>query len=63
MSVAYTPTQIAGYKYGSGDIPFRKIDWRKRSENLKDFITKILEYDAEKRLSAKECLKHPWFCP
>jgi len=34
MSVAYKPTQIAGYKYGSGPIPFRKQDWKKRSPEL-----------------------------
>ena len=61
MAVAYRPTQISGYKYGNGPIPFREVDWRKRSPNLKDLIIKMLEVDPEKRISAAEALKHPWF--
>jgi len=61
MSVAYKPTQITGYKYGEGPIPFRRVDWRKRSKELQDLITGLLEVDSEKRLSAKEALAHPWF--
>jgi len=61
MSVAYKPTQITGYKYGDGPIPFRRVDWRKRSKELQDLITGLLEVDPEKRLSAKEALAHPWF--
>jgi len=61
MSVAYKPTQIAGYKYGKGPIPFRKFDWKKRSHELQDFISQLLEMDSEKRISAEEALQHPWF--
>jgi serine/threonine protein kinase len=61
MSVAYKPTQIIGYKYGDGTIPFRRVDWRKRSKELQDLITGLLEIDPEKRLSAKEALAHSWF--
>jgi serine/threonine protein kinase len=61
MAVAYKPTQIAGYKYGTGPIPYRKIDWKKRSPELQDLVTKLLEFDPEKRVSAKEALQHPWF--
>lgn len=28
MCVAYLPTQVRGYSYGSGPIPFRPRDWR-----------------------------------
>ena len=61
MAVAYKPTQITGYKYGSGPIPFRKIDWKKRSPELQDLITKLLETDPKNRLSAKDALQHNWF--
>jgi len=61
MSVAYKPTQITGYKYGQGPIPFRKFDWKKRSHELQDFVTNLLEVDPEKRISAEEALQHPWF--
>ena len=29
MCVAYKPTQVKNFKYGSGPIPFRPRDWRK----------------------------------
>ena len=61
MSVAYKPTQITGYKYGEGPIPFRRVDWRKRSKELQDLISLLLEVDVEKRISVKEALEHPWF--
>jgi len=61
MAVAYKPTQITGYKYGSGPIPFRKIDWRKRSPELQDLIVKMLNTDPAERISAAEALQHPWF--
>jgi len=61
MAVAYKPTQIAGYKYGKEPIPFRKVDWRKRSHEIQDLILRMLEIDPEKRISAEEALQHPWF--
>ena len=61
MSVAYKPTQIAGYKYGQGPIPFRKFDWKKRSHELQDLVTNLLEVDPGRRISAEEALQHPWF--
>lgn len=31
------------------------------SEDGKDFLTKLLETDPVKRISASDALKHPWF--
>eukprot|EP01017_Pseudomicrothorax_dubius_P033409 TRINITY_DN4474_c0_g1_i7.p1 TRINITY_DN4474_c0_g1~~TRINITY_DN4474_c0_g1_i7.p1 ORF type:complete len:162 (-),score=12.66 TRINITY_DN4474_c0_g1_i7:21-506(-) len=61
MAVAYKPTAISGYKYGSGPIPFRPKDWNKRSPELRELLTGMLQYDPEKRISASEALQHPWF--
>ncbi len=61
MSVAYKPTILGNYKYGSGPVPFRKIDWRKRSPQLQDLVSKLLEFKSEDRISAEEALDHPWF--
>ena len=33
----------------------------KHSEQVKDLVSKLLEKNIEKRLSAKEALNHPWF--
>ena len=35
-------------------------EWDNISDNAKDLILKMLEYDPQKRLSAQECLEHPW---
>ena len=32
MAAAYKPTAVRNYKYGSGPIPFRNVDWRKRNK-------------------------------
>jgi len=61
MAVAYKPTQITGYKYVNGPIPFRKIDWRKRTPELQDLIVRMLAMDPTERISAEEALRHPWF--
>jgi len=61
MAVAYKPTQITGYKYGSGPIPFRKVDWRKRSPELQYLIVQMLNTNPAERISAEEALLHPWF--
>jgi serine/threonine protein kinase len=49
------------YKYGEGPIPFRKFDWKRRSKELQDIISRMLEMDPKKRLSTAELLEHPWF--
>ena len=58
MAVAYKPTAIAGYKYGTGPIPFRKQDWKKRegAAELQDLLQKCLEFDPQQRISAEEAL-------
>lgn len=61
MCCAYRPSQVRGYRYGTGPIPFRKFDWKNRSEELKDLVTKMLEFEPEKRISVKEAINHPWF--
>merc|ERR1712159_138001 len=58
--VAYKPTQIAGYTYGSGPIPFRPSDWKNRSPHLKDLITRMLVVDPKHRITAEEACSHPW---
>ena len=39
------------------DIP----EFKKVSDNAKDLIKKMLHFDYETRISAKQCLEHPWF--
>ncbi|CAK60167.1 unnamed protein product (macronuclear) [Paramecium tetraurelia] len=62
MSCGYKPTQIQGsYKYSQGPIPFRKFDWKKRSKELQNLITQMLEMDPNKRPSCQELMQHSWF--
>jgi len=35
-------------------------EWTGASSEVKDFISKMMEFNFEKRLSAKEALQHPW---
>ena len=61
MSVGYKPTQVKAYKYGSGPIPFRRVDWKTKSPELQDLITRMLEMDPLKRINVREALEHKWF--
>jgi len=61
MTTAYKPTAMKNYRYGSGPIPYRNIDWRKHSKQLQDLINSCLEVDPTKRITAQEALMHPWF--
>ena len=61
MAVAYKPSQVKGYNPESGEIPFRKYDWKGRSEELKNLITACMNLDPEKRITAEEALQHPYF--
>ena len=44
-----------------GKFDMKKYPWPIISSQAKDLIKKLLELDANKRLSAEEALKHPWF--
>ena len=61
MATAYKPTAVKNFKYGSGPIPFRNVDWRKRDRELQNLISGCLEVDPTKRISAYDALNHPWF--
>jgi serine/threonine protein kinase len=34
--------------------------WKKHSKLVKDFISALMEFNPEKRLTAKEALEHEW---
>jgi serine/threonine protein kinase len=36
-------------------------EWKNISVEVKDLISRMLVYDPEKRISAKDALKHKWF--
>jgi calcium-dependent protein kinase len=44
---------------GSFSVTTKEFD--KISREAKDLIKKMLTYDPLKRISALECLDHPWF--
>lgn len=41
-------------------VRFYPSHWEGISEEAKDFISKLVEKDPEKRYSAKQALQHPW---
>jgi len=43
-----------------GKFSFSDSCWTNISDKAKDFITKLLTYDPEKRPTAQEALSHPW---
>lgn len=44
-----------------GDFSFEPTEyWEDVSENAKDFIKQCLTVDPTKRLTARQCLRHPW---
>lgn len=43
-----------------GKYSFEGVEWRERSQEAKNFISKLLEYDPKKRYSAEEALKDQW---
>ncbi len=61
MAVAYKPTELQSYRYGSGPIPFRQSNWAKVSKDAQDLICLCLQIEPEKRISAEEALQHAWF--
>ena len=43
-----------------GKFAYSDPSWKSRSDHVKDLINKMLTYDPEKRISASDCLQHPW---
>jgi calcium-dependent protein kinase len=43
-----------------GKFSFTDPCWANMSDKAKDFITKLLIYDPEQRISAEKALQHPW---
>mmetsp|Transcript_26093 Transcript_26093/g.75310 ORF Transcript_26093/g.75310 Transcript_26093/m.75310 type:complete len:474 (-) Transcript_26093:156-1577(-) len=52
---------LKAVKKGSFDFP--DIDWARATADVKDFITKMLTFDAAQRPSAEELLLHDWLKP
>ena len=44
-----------------GNVSFKHKLWSKISEEAKNLVTKLLEVDPNKRLSAAQALEHVWF--
>eukprot|EP01136_Pigoraptor_vietnamica_P034611 Opistho-1_new@98788 len=44
----------------AGKFDFDGAVWEGTSSDAKDFISQLLQTDAERRLSAREALQHPW---
>ena len=62
MAVAYFPTAIKQYRYGSGPIPFRIHDWKFFDfPKLKNLIEGCLEINPEQRITVRDALNHEWF--
>ena len=62
MATAYFPTAIKKYRYGSGPIPFRGVDWKYFDlPKIQDLIERCLEIDPAKRINVKDALNHEWF--
>jgi serine/threonine protein kinase len=41
-------------------VPFYPNLWKKLSKEARDFVENLLDKDASKRMSIKECCDHPW---
>lgn len=62
MAVAYFPSDIKKYQYGSGPIPFRERDWVSFDFLLlKDLIESCLKTNPTERITAEAALRHSWF--
>ena len=42
-------------------LEFDPADWDTVSDEAKDLVSKMLNKDPKKRLSAEDCLSHEWF--
>ena len=72
MATAYHPSSIKKYRYGnlnnlilgSGDIPFRQIDWKhldNGGKELQNLIKSCLQMQPSMRITAQEAIQHQWF--
>ena len=43
-----------------GKFSFSDPCWSNISDKAKDFITKLLTFDKDKRITAEDALRHPW---
>jgi len=43
-----------------GNFTFDDNDWKNISQEAKNLITKMLQKDPKKRISAKECYEDAW---
>ena len=48
-------------KIKKGKFPTNSQRWKNASNEVKDLIQKLLVYEPEKRLTALQALRHPWF--
>lgn len=55
-----SPGEVFG-KIKKGVYSFSQKEWKKVSPEAKDLISKMLEKNTKKRLTAAECLEHDWF--
>ena len=42
-------------------LTFDPADWNRISDSAKDLVSKMLNKDPDQRISAQQCLEHPWF--
>eukprot|EP00903_Cladosiphon_okamuranus_P012203 g11446.t1 len=47
-------------RVAAGDYQFKPEDWRNTSIDAKDFISKLLVVDMDKRMTAEQAKSHPW---
>lgn len=44
----------------SGEFKFYPAEWSSVSEDAKDFIRHLIAVDPKSRMTAEQCLEHPW---
>ena len=47
-------------RISKGEFQFYPKEWSNVSEDAKDFIRKLIVVDPTKRMTALQCLEHPW---
>ena len=48
-------------KIKTTEVNFSGPGWEGTSDEVRDLISRLLQKDPSKRISAEECLKHAWF--